>query len=308
MPNWVYNTVAVKGSKADLINFLKNGISNTTIPVSDDFDTLLANIQNDADNRLRMSNFRPIPKTFQDFDTTNHPNGIGLHYCIAEELKLTEKFKGIDKANDYLYGKLKLANETITNLTLQKSRDIQRVAYNYENEITKHLLKLDTQNTITDSHEVEIIIGQFFDRLIGEVKAYCNATAIQEKEYGCVGWYDYNLKNFGTKWDMQLTDWDSWYVDDNTSVIIFKVETAWSIPDEWLEYLAEKYPNLGFAVRTYEEQPAWNGYFNVREGYFIENHPYEDMYITNDDGDFEWNEELDMGIQDNFEDYVINEL
>lgn len=307
MPNWVYNTIAVKGNKKDLINFLKNGISNTSIHVSDDFDTLLTNIQNDADNKLRMSNFKPIPKTFQDFDTTNHPNGRGLHYDIVQELKLTDKFKGIENANVYLYEKLKLANEKISNLV--KSNGYANIfAYKQIEEITDHILKLDTQHTITDRDKVKDSLGEFFDKLVSEVKAYCDATALQEKEYGCVGWYDYNLKNFGTKWDSQLTDWDSWYVDDNTRVIIFKVETAWSIPDEWLLYLAEKYPNLGFAVRTYEEQPAWNGYFNVREGDFIENHPYEDMYITNDDGDYEWNEELDMGIEDNFEDYVINEL
>ena len=307
MPNWVYNTIAVKGSKADLINFLKKGISNTSIPVSDDFDTLLANIQSDADNKLRMSNFRPIPKTFQDFDTTNHPNGRGLHYCIVQELKLTDKFKDIENANVYLYEKLKLANEKI--ISLVKENGYANIfAYKQIEEITDHILKLDTQHTIADRNKVKDLLGEFFDKLVSEVKAYCDATAIQEKEYGCVGWYDYNLKHFGTKWDSQLTDWDSWYVDDNTRVIIFKVETAWSIPDTWLEYLAEKYPNLGFAVRTYEEQPAWNGYFNVREGDFIENHPCEDMYITNDDGDYEWNEELDMGIEDNFEDYVINEL
>ena len=307
MPNWVYNTVAVKGSKADLINFLKNGISNTSTPVSDDFDTLLTNIQNDAENKLRMSNFRPIPKTFQDFDTTNHPNGRGLHYYIVQELKLTDKFKDIENANVYLYEKLKLANEQITNL-VEGNRYANIFAYKQIEEITDHILKLDTQHTIADRKDVRDLLGEFFDKLVSQVRAYCDATAIQEKEYGCVGWYDYNLKHFGTKWDSQLTDWDSWYVDDNTRVIIFKVETAWSIPDAWLEYLAEKYPNLGFAVRTYEEQPAWNGYFNVREGDFIENHPYEDMYITNDDGDCEWNEELDMGIEDNFEDYVINEL
>lgn len=307
MPNWVYNTIAVKGNKKDLINFLKNGIANTSIPVSDDFDTLLANIQNDADNKLRMSNFRPIPKVFQDFDTTNHPNGRGLHYFIMQELKLTDKFKGIENANDYLYEKLKLANEKISNFV--KNNGYANIfAYKQIEEITDHILKLDTQHTIADRDKVKDLLGEFFDKLVSEVKAYCDATAIQEKEYGCVGWYYYNLKHFGTKWDMRLTDWDSWYVDDNTSVIIFKVETAWSIPNAWLEYLAEKYPNLGFAVRTYEEQPAWNGYFNVREGDFIENHPYEDMYITNDDGDYEWNEELDMGIEDNFEDYVINEL
>ena len=307
MPNWVYNTIAVKGNKKDLINFLKNGISNTSIPVSDDLDTLLANIQSDADNKLRMSNFRPIPKTFQDFDTTNHPNGRGLHYYIEQELKLTDKFKDIENANVYLYEKLKLANEKITNLV--KANGYANIfAYKQIEEITDHILKLDTQHTIADRDKVKDLLGEFFDKLVSGVKAYCDATAIQEKEYGCVGWYDYNLKHFGTTWDMLLTDWDSWYVDDNKSVIIFKVETAWSIPDAWLEYLAEKYPNLGFAVRTYEEQPAWNGYFNVREGNFIENHPYEDMYITNDDGDYEWNEELDMGIEDNFEDYVINEL
>lgn len=307
MPNWVYNTVAVKGSKADLINFLKDGIANTSIPVSDNFDTFLTNIQNDAENKIRMSNFKPIPKTFQDFDTTNHPNGIGLHYDIVQKLKLTDKFKDIENANVYLYEKLKLANENIANLV--KANGYANIfAYKQIEEITDHILKLDTQHTIADRDKVKDSLGEFFDKLVSEVKAYCDATAIQEKEYGCVGWYDYNLKNFGTKWDMQLTDWDSWYVDDNTSVIIFKVETAWSIPDAWLEYLAEKYPHLGFAVRTYEEQPAWNGYFNVREGDFIENHPCEDMYITNDDGDYEWNEELDMGIEDNFEDYVITEL
>jgi hypothetical protein len=307
MPNWVYNTIAVKGSNADLINFLKDGLSNTTIPVSDDLDTLLANIEREGEDKIHMSNFRPIPKIFEDFDTTNHRNGRGLHYPIERELGLTDKFKDIENVNVYLYEKLKLANEKISNL-IANNEYANMFAYEQIEEITDHIMKLDTQRTIADRKDVRDLLGEFFDKLVSQVRAYCDATDIQEREYGCVGWYDYNLKHFGTKWDSELTEFESWDLDGDTNVIVFKTQTAWSIPQEWLEYLAEEYPHLGFAVRTYEEQPAWNGFFNVREGHFIENHPYESMYLTNDDGDYEWNEELDMQINDNFDDYVITEL
>ena len=59
MPNWVYNTITIKGKNADIEQFLSdaNKYENETI---------------------RFSSWIPVPETFDKYDTTNFPNGERL--------------------------------------------------------------------------------------------------------------------------------------------------------------------------------------------------------------------------------------
>lgn len=56
-------------------------------------------------------------------------------------------------------------------------------------------------------------------------------------------WYDWNISNWGTKWDASLIDWDR--SDDNTITIY--CDTAWSPPTALYQYLY----NNGWEVEAY---------------------------------------------------------
>ena len=68
-------------------------------------------------------------------------------------------------------------------------------------------------------------------------------------------WYDWNISNWGTKWDTKPYDieWD----DD---VVTFRLETAWGPPIGFYDHLQ----SLGYIVRAYylEEGMAFTGCYD----------------------------------------------
>ena len=62
------------------------------------------------------------------------------------------------------------------------------------------------------------------------------------EKYGYKSWYDWNIANWGTKWD--LCDPEVTRVDDNT--ITISCQTAWSPPDEAFKTMVD----MGYDVRA----------------------------------------------------------
>jgi hypothetical protein len=69
------------------------------------------------------------------------------------------------------------------------------------------------------------------------------------KRFGANNWYDWALKNWGTKWDA----WDAEVTDEENDHIVYQFVTAWSPPLEWLETVAKPFPSLGLTL-TYEDE------------------------------------------------------
>lgn len=65
-------------------------------------------------------------------------------------------------------------------------------------------------------------------------------------------WYDWNVENWGTKWEIyDVVDWD-WIEPTHLS---YAFETAWSPPEPVIEKLAELYPDIEI-THTYSEMGA----------------------------------------------------
>lgn len=73
-------------------------------------------------------------------------------------------------------------------------------------------------------------------------KAHEKKTAANLKKYGAADWYDWRVKEWGTKWDV-----DDASVEDSTpNSVTLRFDTAWSPPIAWYE----KMLGLGFEVRA----------------------------------------------------------
>lgn len=75
-------------------------------------------------------------------------------------------------------------------------------------------------------------------------------------------WYHWNCRNWGTKWDVCVSDDNECpntikTVNDDGSVM-YHFETAWSPVGEVLMKLSEQYPTLEFDYE-YEEEQGWGG-------------------------------------------------
>jgi len=87
----------------------------------------------------------------------------------------------------------------------------------------------------------------------------------QKKEYGVVGWYDYNCEYFGCKWDSEVRDlrFNTIKYGDNKYKLSFQTTTPWSPPLVFIKRLKELFPNLDFYICYIEEMGESAGYFKI---------------------------------------------
>jgi len=66
-------------------------------------------------------------------------------------------------------------------------------------------------------------------------------------------WYDWNVRNWGVKWDAS-----SVYFEDWDGELAYDFDTPWGYPEPVIQAMVEQYPTLEFTVRFLEEQ-GWGG-------------------------------------------------
>lgn len=79
-------------------------------------------------------------------------------------------------------------------------------------------------------------------------KEFADEARSQKKAYGVVGWYDYNCKYFGCKWDSDIS------VEYNGKrTITLTTDTPWSPPSQFLVRLHKMFPNLDISGSSLDE-------------------------------------------------------
>ena len=72
--------------------------------------------------------------------------------------------------------------------------------------------------------------------------------------YNDTGWYEWNINNWGCKWDAGRVE----ILENSPRRITYYFETAWAPPELALKAMAEQYPELEFFLH-YEEEQGWGG-------------------------------------------------
>lgn len=104
-----------------------------------------------------------------------------------------------------------------------------------------------------------------------------NATPDQQNElclkYGTSNWYDWNIYNWGTKWDCS----ESTYSEEDK---ILDFQTAWGCPQEIIAEMAGMFPDLKFTGTFADEDFGSNtGYIEDGGTFHLENGS-EEAYET----------------------------
>jgi len=102
-------------------------------------------------------------------------------------------------------------------------------------------------------------------------------SKIQREFATGMDWYNWNVRNWGTKWEIS---------EDNSSVesrsdreLVYRLITAWSPPVEALDHLAKQYPSLTFTLMSLDE----NDLFALEIGWSDGERSYEmDLPITHE--------------------------
>ena len=80
-------------------------------------------------------------------------------------------------------------------------------------------------------------------------------------------WYDFNVANYGTKWDdMEI---DHLAGDDEQLVVEFM--SAWSPPCEFIENIHKKFPGLSFRLKYDEPGMGFFGVTKAGDGDYYDN-------------------------------------
>lgn len=96
------------------------------------------------------------------------------------------------------------------------------------------ILKVMEENSKPIDYPVILEIGKFYYNIINN--------------YGCLYWYDYHLKYWGTKWDACYSFW----ISDN----VLSFDTAWSAPIPIFDKFKELFQDLEFDIYALYEFEA----------------------------------------------------
>ncbi len=94
-------------------------------------------------------------------------------------------------------------------------------------------------------------------------------AALMRERHGAVDWYDWQVKNWGIKWDVRLEpleDVESPDDDDKSGVIAWTFESPWSPPTTGIETISMLYPTLSFFLSYDEPGMDFAGYSWYRNG------------------------------------------
>ena len=90
-------------------------------------------------------------------------------------------------------------------------------------------------------------------------------------------WYDWNVRNWGTKWDVAVSDEEKYseteLTDEGKKFLSYRFNTAWSPPTEAITKLSEQYPDLVITL-SFEEETGWGGEIVFENGEGAETESY----------------------------------
>ncbi|NDE15007.1 hypothetical protein EBZ80_08770 [bacterium] len=123
-------------------------------------------------------------------------------------------------------------------------------------------------------------------------------------QYGATNWYDWQIQNWGTKWDVEAHVSSDAIADGEVSI---DFETAWSPPKEFVLAVSNKFPALTFTLDYAEPGVGFGGRATYRDGDLVEAVEAEDAasakhlsewhsdaigsIAEDDDDDDEWSED-----------------
>ena len=76
-------------------------------------------------------------------------------------------------------------------------------------------------------------------------------------------WYDWNVRNWGTKWEACYAEVTNSELDKG--LISYKFDTAWSMPEELFTEMVAQHPELTFDIHC-EEETGWGAEYEGKNG------------------------------------------
>lgn len=118
----------------------------------------------------------------------------------------------------------------------------------------------DLAYTVEDKHVPEPVFSFWNIFPPTDLEAYPKQPDFSsEKPWSDNSWYNFNNREWGTKWDVagQAT-MSSDVANGDNRVVVYQFDTAWAPPTEAIQKLSAQYPTLLITL-SYEEEQRWGG-------------------------------------------------
>lgn len=209
MPNWVQSRLTVKGKDAEKV-----------------LSKYMLNEKSDISNyTFDFNKIKKMPKELliENSTTTND--------CIKVYLSSLP-------LNDYFDKAKMLANaELFPQIT---ATNYLRLGEKETNELVKRCIDFNSKGTSSNNSPIF--------KTKEDVIAYGKKAVDNVKKYKAKDWYDWSIKNWGTKWDACYTSYD----ESCPNEVMF--QTAWSDVRPLIIELSKKHPENSFFYEYSEEE------------------------------------------------------
>lgn len=138
-----------------------------------------------------------------------------------------------------------MPNHTSNELIVSPGDDTKPASQQYKDFLKKSIIKNDDGEEVFTFNGAVPMPDYIFTGNLGQD---------EREKYGKNNWYDWGIENWGTKWDAYETSYDKH--DSIGGYTVFKFQTAWSPPEEYLKNASKNYPllefDLGYVLEGYE--------------------------------------------------------
>jgi hypothetical protein len=195
--------------------------------------------------------------------------------------------------------------EQVKSLMEQMNKPFKMVHDSWNMETGQHEKKLTTYpNPVFAFHNIYSYVdaGISEEEYLSQPVRSADQTFADFMKFDTNDWYNFNVREWGTKWDVAVSDNDA-FTDTNyeetangeNHVVHYNFNTAWSRPMSALLKLSAQYPSLLMTL-SYEEETGWGGELEMLRGEVISESEYDnqcrDCDATNQ---MEYCEEADCG-------------
>lgn len=102
--------------------------------------------------------------------------------------------------------------------------------------------------------------------------------SVEQMSFAGNNWYDWNVRNWGTKWDVAVSDEEKYkdteLTEEGDGFLSYRFNTAWSPSFNGVAKLSEQYPDVKFTL-SYEEETGWGGEHVFLKGEGTQTESYE---------------------------------
>lgn len=149
------------------------------------------------------------------------------------------------------------------------AEDVQRLKDHVAQPYTAHYYDFQKNETVPSQVEGDFLLWNCVSPPEEKRDLYfARADGSEDKTWG---WYNWNVNNWGTKWDVsnrcEMEEHDKDHLQ-------YRMETAWSPPLEAIAALSKLFPSV-YLELSYEEEQGWGGTYLFHEGVGSEEETYD---------------------------------